>query len=92
MGSDRKHSGRGITIQDLSRHLVCSRGSIPNTQGALSTIRFAREQKLPFLGTCGGFQHALLEYARNALGIVDAAHAEIDPEGTQVLIAPLKCS
>lgn len=63
-----------------------------NTQGALSAIRFAREQKLPFLGTCGGFQHALLEYTRNVLGIVDAAHAETDPEGSRWLIAPLKCS
>jgi CTP synthase (UTP-ammonia lyase) len=63
-----------------------------NTQGALSAIRFAREQKLPFLGTCGGFQHALLEYAQNVLGMVEAAHAEINPEGSQLLIAPLSCS
>jgi CTP synthase (UTP-ammonia lyase) len=63
-----------------------------NTQGALSAIQFAREQKLPFLGTCGGFQHALLEYARNVLGMVNAAHAEINPEGSKLLIAPLKCS
>src|SRR5689334_7858389 len=34
-----------------------------NTLGALDAIRFAREQHLPFLGTCGGFQHALMEYA-----------------------------
>jgi CTP synthase (UTP-ammonia lyase) len=63
-----------------------------NTQGALSAIRFARENGLPFLGTCGGFQHALLEYARNVLGIADAAHAETDPEGPKLLIAPLRCS
>ncbi len=63
-----------------------------STQGALSAIRFAREQKLPFLGTCGGFQHALLEYAQNVLGMVEAAHAEINPEGSQLLIAPLSCS
>jgi CTP synthase (UTP-ammonia lyase) len=36
--------------------------------GALTAIRFARERQVPFLGTCGGFQHALLEYARNHLG------------------------
>src|SRR5579863_4116541 len=30
--------------------------------GALNGIRFAREQATPFLGTCGGFQHALIEY------------------------------
>src|SRR5271167_227631 len=37
-----------------------------NTQGALDAIRFARESGRPFLGTCGGFQHAAIEYARNA--------------------------
>lgn len=35
---------------------------------ALSAIRYAREPGVPFLGTCGGFQHAVLEYARNGLG------------------------
>jgi CTP synthase (UTP-ammonia lyase) len=32
-------------------------------EGALLAIRFAREQLRPFLGTCGGFQHAVVEYA-----------------------------
>ena len=40
-----------------------------NTDAALAAIRFARESPRPFLGTCGGFQHALLEYARNVLGL-----------------------
>ncbi|MDC6726112.1 glutamine amidotransferase-related protein, partial [Leclercia adecarboxylata] len=34
-----------------------------DVDGALRAIRFAREQGRPFLGTCGGFQHAVLEYA-----------------------------
>jgi CTP synthase (UTP-ammonia lyase) len=62
--------------------------------GALAAVRTAREQGIPFLGTCGGFQHALLEYARNVCGLRDARHAENDPEGSgdAVLIAPLACS
>jgi len=63
-----------------------------DTEAALSAIRFAREQERAFLGTCGGFQHALLEYARNVLGIATAAHAELDPEVLDPLIAPLSCS
>ena len=62
-----------------------------NTQGALTAIRYARENSIPFLGTCGGFQHAILEYARNVLGWSDAAHAETDTTGRMV-IAPLTCS
>jgi CTP synthase (UTP-ammonia lyase) len=63
-----------------------------NTNGALAAIRFARENRLPFLGTCGGFQHALLEYAHSVLGIPGAAHAETDPTAALPLIAPLSCS
>jgi CTP synthase (UTP-ammonia lyase) len=60
--------------------------------GALAAIRFARETGRPFLGTCGGFQHALLEFARNVLGRPEAAHAEDDPGAAMPLIAPLACS
>jgi CTP synthase (UTP-ammonia lyase) len=60
--------------------------------GAIHAIRFAREQARPFLGTCGGFQHAVLEYARDVLGHDDAGHAEMDPETKVPLIAPLTCS
>lgn len=62
-----------------------------NAEGAFIAIRYARENSLPFLGTCGGFQHAIIEYARNVLGWQDAAHAETDTEGRMV-IAPLSCS
>jgi len=59
--------------------------------GALRAIRFARVAGLPFLGTCGGFQHAVLEYARNVLGWGDAAHAENDPRAPRAVITPLGC-
>src|SRR5262245_34914087 len=49
-----------------------------NTRGVLNAIRFARETRRPFLGTCGGFQHALLEYAEGVWGI-PATHAETGP-------------
>ncbi|MGW7454381.1 CTP synthase C-terminal region-related (seleno)protein [Streptomyces sp. NPDC054787] len=60
--------------------------------GALAAIRVAREEGIPFLGTCGGFQHALLEYARTVCGLTGAAHAENDPGAEDLLIAPLACS
>jgi CTP synthase (UTP-ammonia lyase) len=60
--------------------------------GAIGAIRFAREHTRAFLGTCGGFQHALLEYARNVLGHRDAGHSEVDPGTSQPLISPLSCS
>jgi CTP synthase (UTP-ammonia lyase) len=63
-----------------------------NTDGALAAIRFARESGRPFLGTCGGFQHALLEYARNVLGHGQADHAEMSPDAAMPVIARLSCS
>ncbi len=61
-------------------------------EGALRVIRFAREQGRPFLGTCGGFQHAVLEFARNVLKISTAGHTEVDPSTDEPVITNLTCS
>ncbi|WP_067170015.1 CTP synthase C-terminal region-related (seleno)protein [Microtetraspora niveoalba] len=61
-------------------------------EGAVAAVRAAREAGIPFLGTCGGFQHALLEYARNVCGLAGASHGENGPGGGQWVIAPLACS
>ncbi len=63
-----------------------------NMDGALLAIRYAREHNLPFLGTCGGFQHAVLEFARNVLGMRSAEHAEVARDAENPVIAPLSCS
>jgi CTP synthase (UTP-ammonia lyase) len=63
-----------------------------NMDGALAAIRLARESSRPFLGTCGGFQHAVLEYARNVLGYGQAEHAETTPDADMPIIARLTCS
>jgi len=63
-----------------------------NMDGALLAIRHARENGIPFLGTCGGFQHVVIEYARNVLGWADADHAETSPDATRAVIAPLACA
>ncbi|MGW2645195.1 CTP synthase C-terminal region-related (seleno)protein [Streptomyces sp. NPDC001393] len=60
--------------------------------GVLAAVRTAREEGIPFLGTCGGFQHALLEFARNVCGLTGVAHAENDPDAADPLIEPLACS
>ena len=60
--------------------------------GALLAIRYARENGIPFLGTCGGFQHAIVDYARNVLGWADAEHAETSPNTGRAVISALQCS
>jgi CTP synthase len=49
-------------------------------EGKIEAIRFARENKVPFLGICLGMQLATVEFARNVLGLEGANSAEIDPE------------
>ncbi|WP_020390240.1 glutamine amidotransferase-related protein [Kribbella catacumbae] len=60
--------------------------------GALAAVQWARESGVPFLGTCAGFHHALLEFARNVCGATDAQHGETNPDADDLLIVPLACS
>jgi CTP synthase (UTP-ammonia lyase) len=61
-------------------------------EGAIAAVRTARERGIPFLGTCGGFQHAVLELARDLCGIEHAAHAEYGEDGGEQVIVALECS
>ncbi|WP_394829038.1 glutamine amidotransferase-related protein [Pendulispora albinea] len=63
-----------------------------NQEAALAAIRYAREQKIPLMGTCGGYQHVVLELVRNGLGVADAAHAEDHPSAERLAVTPLVCS
>jgi CTP synthase (UTP-ammonia lyase) len=60
--------------------------------GALKIIQYTRENNIPTIGTCGGFQHMVIEFARNVLGITDAEHAEYDPYSSKLVVNPLSCS
>jgi CTP synthase (UTP-ammonia lyase) len=76
-----------------SNGVFCTTGSpYRSLEGALRAIRLARERRVPFLGTCGGFQHAVIEYARNVLGLTRANHGEYADNAADALIAPLECS
>ncbi|GAB7094773.1 CTP synthase [Halolamina litorea] len=50
------------------------------TEGKIEAIRYARENDVPFLGLCLGFQMAVVEHARNVLGLEGAHSAELDPD------------
>ncbi|WP_128904013.1 CTP synthase [Halorubrum amylolyticum] len=56
------------------------------TDGKIEAVRYARENDVPFLGLCLGFQMAVVEHARNVLGLEDAHSAEIDPDTTYPVI------
>lgn len=73
--------------------LIVSPGSpYRSMEGALEAIRWAREHEVPLLGTCGGFQHVVLEFARNVLGVADADHEETAPDAPHRVVTALACS
>jgi CTP synthase (UTP-ammonia lyase) len=59
---------------------------------AYEAVRWARENDVPFLGTCGGLQYAVVEYFRNVLGVAGASHAESDGPDDSNVVHPLACS
>ena len=59
---------------------------------AYEAIRYARTNGVPFLGTCGGLQYAVVEYFRDVLGVADASHAEVDGIGDDNVVTAMACS
>ena len=57
------------------------------TEGKIRAIRYAREQRIPFLGICLGMQMAIVEFARHVLGFHDANSIELDPDTMHPVIA-----
>lgn len=105
IASSLEHTGTRTTVRwietadvaamDLSGFdaIWCAPGSpYRSIEGAIAAIRFAREHNVPFLGTCAGFQHAILEFGRNVLRIGDAASEEYENAGAPLFISRLSCS
>ena len=63
-----------------------------NDAAAYVAITHARTTGQPFLGTCGGFQYAMVEYARNVAGWTGAGHAETEPDADELVVDHLACS
>ena len=61
-------------------------------ENALNTITYTREHKIPTLGNCGGFQHMVIEFAKNVCDIKNADHEETNPDSAENLIERLSCS
>jgi len=91
-----------IDTSDMSRHTVAEvLGSglhgiiVPGgfgergVEGKIAAVEFARTHKIPYLGLCLGFQMAVLEYARNVLGIAAANSTEFDPACEEPIISIL---
>jgi CTP synthase (UTP-ammonia lyase) len=85
-------AGRDSALDGADGIWVIPGSPYASRNGVLSAIRRARERHIPYLGTCGGFQHAVVEYARNVLGIPDADDTQYAPSAPRAIIVPLRCS
>ena len=80
------------SLKEYSGIWVALGSPYKNLEKTLSAIRHARENRVPCFRTCGGFQHIVIEYARNVLGYRDAQHAEYEPDASSLFVSSLTCS
>jgi CTP synthase (UTP-ammonia lyase) len=92
IGTERIEAEFPIIKNKFNGFWIAPGSPYKNMQGALQVIQYARENRVPLLGTCGGFQHMVIEFARNVLHIRDAQHAEYDPYASELVVSPLTCS
>jgi CTP synthase (UTP-ammonia lyase) len=80
------------TVEEVSGIWIAPGSPYKSLGNTLAVIRAARERRVPTLGTCGGCQHIILEYAKHVLGFQDAMHAEYDPYASNLFVSQLECS
>ena len=73
-------------MKDLDGLIVPGGFGVRGIEGKLNTIKYARENNLPFLGICLGMQCTVIEYARNVLGLKDANSKEFDESCSNAVI------
>ncbi|GAC15709.1 CTP synthase [Aliiglaciecola lipolytica] len=76
---DVESKGEAV-LQNLDAILVPGGFGERGIEGKIAAAKFARENKIPYLGICLGMQVALIEYARNVVGMTDANSTEFNPD------------
>jgi len=72
-------------LKNISGILIPGGFGKRGTNGKIESIRFARINKIPFLGICYGMQMAIIEFARNKLNIKNATSSEFDKKGISII-------
>ncbi|MDQ3267940.1 MAG: CTP synthase [Pseudomonadota bacterium] len=85
--SEVLESGGIDGLKNLDAILVPGGFGKRGTEGKIAAIRYARENKLPYLGICLGMQLAVIEYARHVAGMMDANSTEFNPETEHPVVA-----
>ena len=73
-------------LGDVDAVVVAGGFGVRGTEGKIQAVKYARENKVPYLGLCYGLQMAIIEYARHVCGLEHATTEEIDPEAIHPVI------
>ncbi len=76
---DIENQGTGL-LEGVDAILVPGGFGLRGVEGKIATVRYARENKIPYLGICLGMQVAVIEFARDVLGWTDANSTEFDKD------------
>jgi CTP synthase len=83
---DIEKGDRGSVLEEADGVLIPGGFGSRGTEGKIQAIKYARENKVPFLGVCLGFQLASVEFSRNVLGMHDANSTEFDPHTSHPVV------
>src|SRR5437870_4608959 len=86
---DVERDGAEQTLSGVDGVLVPGGFGHRGIEGKIEAISFARERQVPFFGICLGLQCAVIEFARNVLGMADANTTEIDPNSRHPVVCLL---
>ncbi|TVQ29869.1 MAG: CTP synthase [Phycisphaeraceae bacterium] len=87
--SDIEEGDAAAALEGLDAVIVPGGFGARGVEGKIACVRHCRETGLPYLGICLGFQVAVIEYARNVLGLSGANSSEFDPDGPDPVISEL---
>jgi len=85
--SEEFESGNLGKLADMDAILVPGGFGTRGVEGKIATVRYARERQIPYLGICLGMQVAVIEYARNKVGLKDANSTEFNKDTSAPVIA-----
>jgi CTP synthase len=83
---DMEKTGVGI-LASMDAILVPGGFGKRGTEGKIAAVKFARENKIPYLGICLGMQIAVIEFARNVVGLANANSTEFDADTPHPVVA-----
>ncbi|HEY3197113.1 MAG TPA: CTP synthase [Nitrospirales bacterium] len=83
---DIEQRGAGLVLADVDGLIVPGGFGGRGIEGKIDAIRYAREERVPFLGLCLGMQCAVIEFARHIAGLPEANSSEFLPDGATSVI------